>query len=91
MTFGEDWGWGASKQESRSIYDVFLAAGGNFIDTANLYTNGTSEDFLGEFTRASCNQLGPAAERGRHSDHWCTKPGTGPRQPGRLSGTSIFS
>ncbi len=49
MTFGEDWGWGASKQESRAIYDAFLAAGGNFIDTANLYTNGTSENFLGEF------------------------------------------
>ena len=49
MTFGEDWGWGASKEESRRIYDAFLAAGGNFIDTANLYTNGTSENFLGEF------------------------------------------
>lgn len=49
MTFGEDWGWGASKDESRGIYDAFLAAGGNFIDTANLYTNGTSERFLGEF------------------------------------------
>jgi aryl-alcohol dehydrogenase-like predicted oxidoreductase len=49
MTFGEDWGWGASKEESREIYDAFLEAGGNFIDTANLYTNGTSESFLGEF------------------------------------------
>ncbi|MEM7594558.1 MAG: aldo/keto reductase, partial [Cyanobacteria bacterium P01_A01_bin.83] len=33
MTFGEDWGWGASKAESRKIYDVFREAGGNFIDT----------------------------------------------------------
>src|SRR5438105_1302337 len=49
MTFGEDWGWGASKDESRKIYDAFREAGGNFIDTANLYTNGTSERFLGEF------------------------------------------
>src|SRR6266498_4097850 len=49
MTFGEDWGWGASKDESREIYHEFLKAGGNFIDTANLYTNGTSECFLGEF------------------------------------------
>src|SRR5881275_279934 len=49
MTFGEDWGWGASNQESRKIYDAFREAGGNFIDTANLYTNGTSERFLGEF------------------------------------------
>src|SRR5579859_4861254 len=49
MTFGEDWGWGASKEEARKVYDAFREAGGNFIDTANVYTNGTSESFLGEF------------------------------------------
>src|SRR4029453_10729243 len=49
MTFGDDWGWGAAKDESRKVYDAFREAGGNFVDTANLYTNGTSESFLGEF------------------------------------------
>src|SRR5258707_12799002 len=49
MTFGEEWGWGSSKAESRGIYDRFRDLGGNFVDTANLYTNGTSELFLGEF------------------------------------------
>ena len=49
MTFGEDWGWGASKEESRKIFDAFVEAGGNFIDTAVNYTNGTSERFVGEF------------------------------------------
>jgi len=49
MTFGEDWGWGASKEVSRTIFDVFAGAGGNFIDTACNYTNGTSEKFVGEF------------------------------------------
>jgi aryl-alcohol dehydrogenase-like predicted oxidoreductase len=49
MTFGEDWGWGTGKDEARKVYDAFREAGGNFIDTANLYTNGTSESFLGEF------------------------------------------
>lgn len=49
MTFGEDWGWGASKEESRKIFDAFADAGGNFIDTAGNYTNGTSETFVGEF------------------------------------------
>src|SRR5215510_2672413 len=49
MTFGEDWGWGSSKDEARKIYDAYRAAGGNFIDTANVYTNGSSESFLGEF------------------------------------------
>jgi aryl-alcohol dehydrogenase-like predicted oxidoreductase len=49
MTFGEEWGWGASKEESRRIFEAFAEAGGNFIDTANYYTNGTSERYVGEF------------------------------------------
>ena len=57
MTFGEDLGWGASKDESRQMYDAFMEAGGNFIDTANIYTNGTSETFLGEFIRADREQV----------------------------------
>src|SRR5271167_4905781 len=53
MTFGEDWGWGSSKDESRRIFDAFFEAGGNFIDTANVYTNGTSESLLGEFLKGN--------------------------------------
>jgi aryl-alcohol dehydrogenase-like predicted oxidoreductase len=49
MTFGEDWGWGSGKDESHKIYEAYRAAGGNFIDTANVYTNGTSEALVGEF------------------------------------------
>jgi aryl-alcohol dehydrogenase-like predicted oxidoreductase len=49
MTFGEEWGWGASKEESRGVFDGYAAAGGNFVDTANRYTEGTSEKFVGEF------------------------------------------
>jgi aryl-alcohol dehydrogenase-like predicted oxidoreductase len=49
MTFGEDWGWGTGKNEARQIYDAYREAGGNFLDTANVYTNGTSEEFVGEF------------------------------------------
>jgi aryl-alcohol dehydrogenase-like predicted oxidoreductase len=49
MTFGEEWGWGASKQESQQIFQAYAEAGGNFIDTANRYTEGTSEKFVGEF------------------------------------------
>jgi aryl-alcohol dehydrogenase-like predicted oxidoreductase len=48
MTFGEDWGWGASKDESRRIFNAFVEAGGNFIDTANVYTDGSSEKIVGE-------------------------------------------
>jgi aryl-alcohol dehydrogenase-like predicted oxidoreductase len=49
MTFGDDWGWGAAKEEAKKVYDTFREAGGNFINTANVYTNGSSESFLGEF------------------------------------------
>lgn len=49
MTFGEDWGWGASKADSRQIFETFVETGGNFIDTASNYTNGSSEKFVGEF------------------------------------------
>ncbi len=52
MTFGEDWGWGATKDESRKIFDRFAEAGGNFVDTSNNYTNGTSEKYVGEFVAA---------------------------------------
>lgn len=52
MTFGEEWGWGASKEESRKIFDAYAEAGGNFIDTANRYTEGTSENFVGDFIAA---------------------------------------
>jgi len=49
MTFGDDWGWGSGKDEARTVYDAYREAGGNFLDTANVYTNGTSEEFVGEF------------------------------------------
>jgi len=51
MTFGEDWGWGAAKEEARKVYETYREAGGNFIDTANVYTNGSSERFVGEFIK----------------------------------------
>jgi len=49
MTFGEEWGWGSSREEAKKIYDRFREEGGNFIDTANVYTNGHSEELVGKF------------------------------------------
>src|SRR5713101_832261 len=51
MTFGDEWGWGSPKAEAQKVYETYREAGGNFIDTANFYTGGTSEKFLGEFIR----------------------------------------
>jgi len=49
MTFGEEWGWGSEKKESKKVFDAYVERGGNFIDTANKYTEGTSEKLLAEF------------------------------------------
>jgi aryl-alcohol dehydrogenase-like predicted oxidoreductase len=49
MTFGKDWDWGATKGESQKIFDAYCDTGGNFLDTACNYTEGTSEKFVGEF------------------------------------------
>jgi len=48
MTFGEDWGWGSSPADSDAIIARFLERGGNFIDTANVYTKGHSEKIIGD-------------------------------------------
>jgi aryl-alcohol dehydrogenase-like predicted oxidoreductase len=52
MTFGDDWGWVTGKDDCRRIYDTVRGAGGNFFDTANFYSNGTSETLLGVFMHA---------------------------------------
>ncbi len=52
MTFGTEWGFGADYHESLKVWDAFVAAGGNFIDTANRYTEGTSEKWCGEFMKS---------------------------------------
>lgn len=53
MTFGEDpGGAGCSVEESEKILATYLELGGNFIDTANFYTNGHAESILGDFFAA---------------------------------------
>jgi aryl-alcohol dehydrogenase-like predicted oxidoreductase len=49
MTFGDDWGWGSSVAESEAIIARYLERGGNFIDTANVYTKGHSEQIIGGY------------------------------------------
>src|ERR1051325_1441564 len=56
MTFGEDWGWGSTVAESEAILGRFLERGGNFIDTANVYTMGHSEKIF-------CASSGPDRSR----------------------------
>jgi aryl-alcohol dehydrogenase-like predicted oxidoreductase len=65
MTFGQDWGWGSSPEDSATLLDRYLDLGGNFIDTANVYTKGHSETIIGD-------HLGKAASK-RHRAVIATK------------------
>ena len=57
MTFGADWGWGADEAEARRLFDTYVDRGGNFIDTASMYTAGSSERLLGRFMKEKREQL----------------------------------
>jgi aryl-alcohol dehydrogenase-like predicted oxidoreductase len=76
MTFGEDWGWGAAKDEARKIYEAYREAGGNFIDTANIYTNGSSEKLVGEFIAGHREEVVLATKYSNAVVGFSGKPGT---------------
>jgi aryl-alcohol dehydrogenase-like predicted oxidoreductase len=48
MTFGRD-GWGSDDDVSGAVFDAYVEAGGNFIDTAEVYSGGRSEELVGTF------------------------------------------
>lgn len=56
MTFGKEWGWGSEKDAAAKIFDYYLDHGGNFVDTADMYTEGTSEEFIGDFMQSRNNR-----------------------------------
>lgn len=56
-TFGTEWGWGAEQDEARKLFDLYVERGGNFIDTASTYTEGSSERLLGEFAQGRRESL----------------------------------
>ena len=53
MTFGTERGWGSTEQDARGVFDRYVERGGNFFDTADIYTSGTSEKMLGKFVSDS--------------------------------------
>ena len=50
--FGTRWGYGAEREDARRVFDAYVEAGGNFIDTADSYQFGESEELVGEFIAA---------------------------------------
>ncbi|SFW85270.1 aldo/keto reductase [Amycolatopsis australiensis] len=56
-TFGTEWGWGAGQDDARKLFDTYVERGGNFVDTAVTYTEGSAERMLGEFARGRRESL----------------------------------
>ena len=57
MSFGTEWGWGTEIDEARRMLDLYIDNGGNFVDTASIYTNGSSEKMLGELLGQKRRQI----------------------------------
>lgn len=56
MSMGDNWGFGADEPTSHAILDTFEEAGGNFVDTANKYHNGQTEEIVGTWLRGSAGR-----------------------------------
>jgi aryl-alcohol dehydrogenase-like predicted oxidoreductase len=67
MSFGREWGWGIEINEARRMLDVYFDNGGNFVDTANFYTGGSSEKMLGESLKEKRRQIVLSTARERFS------------------------
>lgn len=68
MGFGTEWKWGADKETSFRIMDAFANAGGNFIDTANRYTEGSSERIIGEYIKPNRDHFVVATKYSLHDN-----------------------
>jgi aryl-alcohol dehydrogenase-like predicted oxidoreductase len=81
MTFGTDWGWGADEATCAAIFERFVAASGTFVDTANNYTNGSSEQIVGRLIK-------PARDRYVVATKYTLRLTTGDTQNPNLGGNS---
>lgn len=69
MSFGQDWPFGADEVTSRSILDAYADAGGNFIDTANKYHNGETEEYLGRWLKGRRHRMVLSTKYSLAMDH----------------------
>ncbi len=68
MTFGNEWGWGAEEQTARSVFDRYIDAGGNFIDTADGYTEGHSEELVGKSRAVTAERISTVRSKAHCED-----------------------
>ncbi|MBK6919136.1 MAG: aldo/keto reductase [Deltaproteobacteria bacterium] len=69
MSFGEQWGFGADEATSHRVLDAFAEAGGNFVDTANKYHGGQTEQFVGSWLAGRRDRMVVATKYTLAMDH----------------------
>ncbi|TPV95097.1 MAG: aldo/keto reductase [Myxococcales bacterium FL481] len=69
MSFGEEWGFGADSATSHAILNAYAEAGGNFIDTANKYHNGETEEIVGAWLPGKRDKMVVATKYTLSMDH----------------------
>jgi len=69
MSFGQDWPFGADEATSHRILDAYAEAGGNFLDTANKYHNGQTEEYLGRWLKGRRQRMVVATKYSLAMDH----------------------
>ncbi len=66
--FGTQWGYGAEREEARKVFDGYMEAGGNFLDSADSYQFGEAESMLGEFIKSNRDDLVVATKYTQSAD-----------------------
>lgn len=69
MSFGQDWPFGADEKVSHEVLDAYAGAGGNFLDTANKYHNGQTEEYLGRWLTGKRDRMVVASKYTLAMDH----------------------
>lgn len=69
MSFGTQWGFGADEPTSHKVLDAYAEAGGNFLDTANKYHGGETEEIVGKWIRGRRDRTVLATKYTLSMDH----------------------
>ena len=69
MSFGQQWGFGADEATSHAVLDAYAEAGGNFLDTANKYHGGETEEILGNWLEGKRDRMVVATKYTLAMDH----------------------
>ncbi len=69
MSFGDNWGFGADEATSHHVLDAYAEAGGNFLDTANKYHNGQTEEICGRWMKGKRDRVVVATKYTLAMDH----------------------